>query len=101
YDFFIFIFSCGRRHTTSKRDCSSDVCSSDSTHSAHIVPHQADFPGWVHNLGTIIRSQAVFVFGSPSLTATNTTGDLVIRNNTNFTVSLPARSWQKRKPEST
>src|SRR5437868_9297839 len=42
---FIFFFSSRRRHTRSKRDWSSDVCSSDlaiKAHEADLITHSAD-----------------------------------------------------------
>src|SRR5438067_7772536 len=37
--FFFFFFSSRRRHTRSKRDWSSDVCSSDLEHEHHVARH--------------------------------------------------------------
>src|SRR5438067_7743995 len=44
--FFFFFFSSRRRHTRSKRDWSSDVCSSDLCQFVHSSLMQDDLSGW-------------------------------------------------------
>src|SRR5699024_11922189 len=62
-----FFFSSRRRHTRSKRDWSSDVCSSDlRSSSSPVVPVD-----WVHHIGALTQERTHQV-GTQS---TGTTGD--------------------------
>src|SRR5699024_4604182 len=73
-----------------------------AAHRAHMIPHQAGSPGVGTQPGNYSSvPDAVFIMRCPSPTTTNTTGELVIGNNTNFADSLTHRARQKTKPEST
>src|SRR5207249_9051191 len=53
--FFFFFFSSRRRHTRSKRDWSSDVCSSDLDLANHLLSGGLDF-WWRRRAANIVRS---------------------------------------------
>src|SRR5437868_11144465 len=59
--FFFFFFSSRRRHTRSKRDWSSDVCSSDLLNNFFSIDHEVYFP-------TLLRSKIVNLFSEPPKT---------------------------------
>src|SRR5699024_11313149 len=88
--FFFFFFSSRRRHTRSKRDWSSDVCSSDLTGMAHDgianVPEEGT---WLLNKGERVLSPQQnadftnFMKGQ-SNTGNNSGGGVIINQNFNI-----------------
>src|SRR5699024_12170189 len=70
--FIFFFFSSRRRHTRSKRDWSSDVCSSD-LHSAHVeivgcIMHLIPYTGFPRALTALSAAQKVFAEQGVSVT---------------------------------
>src|SRR5699024_1394131 len=63
---FFFFFSSRRRHTISKRDWSSDVCSSDLFYSGAVCREEStadSFLSWSDQVRTAVRTLWHLIFG--------------------------------------
>src|SRR5204862_4835470 len=62
----LFFFSSRRRHTSSLRDWSSDVCSSDLSHDVHIMRHAFEKAGFADVLRAVpsVEQAVAYMDGS-------------------------------------
>src|SRR5699024_11754728 len=85
---YVFFFSSRRRHTRSKRDWSSDVCSSDLSESAPVQSRKAPSIKYSH-ISLIESHMTQNNFTSAAINVTSTkTG----RTNTEYNATYPKRS---------